>query len=1229
MSSIPIGAFLLQRPIATGGAGEVWLGLHPGDDLKVAIKVLTSQAAWDARALSNFGREVRSVARLEHHGIVRVFDHGAISEEAAELSDDRLRQGSPYLAMELAAGTLANRLPQTWESLRQILYELLDALAYAHARGVVHLDLKPDNVLVSEQGRLKLADFGIAHAVHGDREHTGGGTPLYMAPEQFMGAWRDFGPWTDLYALGCVAWELTCGQAPIQGANLLELAQAHMGADPGRFKPRFPVPDELEPWLRTLLEKKVRNRYACAADAARALLQVDSGAGLEGAALWRRPDPTMPSPRLAGAGLGLYGLRELQMVGRRAERDALWSQLTAVVETGTQRAVVLRGSAGTGKSRLAAWLSERAHELGVATPMRAVHGDPVGPRDGLAPMLETALRCRGLARREVASRVVAWAPEADTLEQGRLTELIRPLAAREESGDLPVVHLTASERRAVVAEFLARQGAMRPAVVWLDDIQWGPDAMAFAEELLDPSREIPVLLLLTVRDDTVMEGSDAEVSLQRILARPDTVEVEVGALTGADRVALVEALGLGQALGQIVEERTGGNPLFAVQLVGDWVQRGLLIPRDDGFALPFGADVTIPDDLHDIWISRIRELLVGRPDSDRFALECAAVLGLQVSSIEWDAVCERAGHTPPVGLVERMEDLELARRLDGGWVFSHRMFVESVVRLAGEAGRLQDHKTDASLALTGLAYDFFYSGRIAEAEQTAKRAIALAQGDPHSWSRAAGMMGLILDGLGQAERARQLLEQALEMTRAAGDVDGEARALNRLGLLEKNQGRLQQARPHFERALKLFQEVGGHGGASVAIGNLAILHREAGRIDQAQALFERSLAMRRERGNRRAVASALNNMALLYVHRGEFDKATELFEEALAAHREVGSLTGQGTALGNLGSIHLMQGRVAMARAHYEQSLSLRREVGNRHQECNALADIARLHGQLDEGDRARTLYAQALVIQRQVRDRNGEAFTLVGLGVECHRRGELAQAVELLERGLAIHRDIGNTGTDAASMVTLIDVYCLLGRFDDAQELCDELLAKGRARKQKRFSAAALIASGNLHRDRGQQAEAIAAYEVAISETREMGDKRQCASALLPLGDLLRESGALERARVVLEDAAEASAQIAHRTGEATALSALAEVTFELGQPAVSAEHFARVDALLVDLERPLVRALDRCRRGRIAHRSGDLASARRELTGAQTIVADIGVSASCSLGSAVTGLGEDLLAV
>ncbi len=278
MAEATLGGFTLGRLLGRGGMADVWHGRHRLSGEPAAIKVITPKWAHEQRFRDGFRREVRAVAGLDHPGIVSVFDAGTVPDAAAGAG---LTPGSPWLAMMLAEHGELRRLPTPleWPTLRDALLQILDALAHAHARDVVHRDLKPENVLLRiEDGRLRLmlTDFGIAHVIEPDGPADGttvsvAGTPQYMAPEQLRGDWRAFGPWTDLYALGCMAFELASGAAPHAGKTPLQIATRRLTGPIPRVQPVRTMPDGFAGWLERLMQLEPYDRFATAADAACAL----------------------------------------------------------------------------------------------------------------------------------------------------------------------------------------------------------------------------------------------------------------------------------------------------------------------------------------------------------------------------------------------------------------------------------------------------------------------------------------------------------------------------------------------------------------------------------------------------------------------------------------------------------------------------------------------------------------------------------------------------------------------------------------------------------------------------------------------------------------------------------------------------------------------------------------------------------------------------------------------
>ena len=269
-----VGSFRIVRPLGRGGMGTVYLGEHPVIGSKVAIKFLHESMATSAALVSRFYDEARAVNLIGHENIVGIFD-------LSMLPPNRY-----YIVMEYLEGqTLSAMLragPVPPSAALEILLQLCDALHCAHERGVVHRDLKPDNVFVLRRhGRdhfVKLLDFGIAKLRDTDAgSHTAAGmivgTPEYMAPEQCDN--RAIDARTDVYALGAMAYQLATGRIPFAGTSIAQLLIAHLKDPP-------PPPREVNPAIHPALEaavlralaKRPEDRFADMEAFGRALLAV-------------------------------------------------------------------------------------------------------------------------------------------------------------------------------------------------------------------------------------------------------------------------------------------------------------------------------------------------------------------------------------------------------------------------------------------------------------------------------------------------------------------------------------------------------------------------------------------------------------------------------------------------------------------------------------------------------------------------------------------------------------------------------------------------------------------------------------------------------------------------------------------------------------------------------------------------------------------------------------------
>jgi serine/threonine protein kinase/tetratricopeptide (TPR) repeat protein len=1049
---IALGPFALAEPIAQGGMGEVWRGVHVQSGVPVAVKVLTTAASREARFRQLFRAEAQAMAGLSHPGIVQIHEFGDLPASTSAASGGRLIEGSPYLVMEYASRGSMDRLPppQTWRRARLMLQSLLEALAHAHAHGIIHRDLKPANVLIAADGRPKLADFGIAHAIargagvsaaeaRAAQTMPLAGTPELMAPEQCRGHHRDFGPWTDLYALGCMAWLILTGRLPFTGPTPLATIMAQMGAPLPVFEPRMGVPAGTEPWLHCLLARPTHLRFRRAADAAYALslldeveaMPVDSdlllmtgatsglgggwgsteisveepadetifGAGFqvgeptaEGLAEPLFPRPPLPGGatqtgewaalslpgeggagehigvELAGAGLGLFDLRPVPLTGRTHIREALWARLAEVDAGGHARAVLLRGPAGVGKSRLAEWLTARAHETGAAVTLRLQNGATSPPTEPLAELLRDHLRVDGLSRFDAAARLEPLLRRFGVTSRAEATELLDVVAPEDVTMSPGRRFGDAAERHAIVAAHLVRLTRERPVLVHVDDAQWGLDALDFVRFCLSRPHvaEARLLFVITVRDEDLAARPEEAALLGELAALPACTVLDVPPMGPDEHAALVRRLlVLDAGLSRTLVERTSGNPLHAVQLVRAWVQRNWLVWGPRGFQLSPDARMSLPDDLHTLWVGHVERLLAALPPAAGAALETAALLGQTVAVDEWRAACAVAGLEPPESLPWRLAEARLARLVDEDrkFEFAHSMLRESLERRAVEGGRgAALHAACArALATRGgpghmgrVGHHLLRAGETDLGVEWLLQGVeaGLRQGDflvaGSELHRVRQVLGGRSDPEGEALRARALVLSSIHRVERGGLDDAERMAQEALEIAERRglksiaaQARIRLVRVAFERA-DGEQMQRGLALADQELQNahetrvMAELHALRGALlaaigvrAEADLAYRRAEAAYAELGDALEMARCRMGRAMSTKQTGDFETAAQLAREATSIYETQGSRVALADALHNVGELERLRGNLVAAETAYRSSLALYEALGS------------------------------------------------------------------------------------------------------------------------------------------------------------------------------------------------------------------------------------------------------------------------------------------------------------
>ncbi len=752
-------SYEVVRQLGEGGVGRVYEAIHHPSGRTVAIKTLRTEhgSPTSQRLLLN---EAAAAAQLAHPAIVELIDVGR---------DDR---GAMFLVMELVRGSSLEPWSMTFpgiETVFRAMGEILGALGAAHAQGIVHGDLKPGNVLLTADGRVKLTDFGIAHVIDPLRnpERRGvQGTPYYMAPEQLVDL-ESIGPSTDLYAIGVMLYELFAGKEPYSSEGTLGEVLARKIAPIAPLSPRkgIAISAALRDLVARLLEPDPRVRPRFAAQVRRELAQIASSmvapsivppsSGVakslatwvdaplgsmatitsasadeipRSAASTRSLPFTLPCVAGATPEVALHRLRPLPLFGRSEQTARIAALVDEVISGEGPRGIIVSGRAGEGKTRVLRHGFAEVERAGVMLGAAAsfdenVANTNVGLRACVArllgatlPTLEDTLETRWKWLARVSQPGVDFAEIHEWLSPGRT-----------------VWDAKTSARIAAMAVLAASR--VCPVYLWLDDVAWSRDgAMELLVGLLEDERA-RVLVVGSLRSGTAEHPAVRKWLLDA--ARVGAHFEMLPPLSASERVSLLEAAGsiapdVATALALELDEPT----LVLVEAVRAWIDEGLLVPSDRGLVLREGAriDELVARARGSVLARRISYLLGGFGDDKAHAervLCHAALLGLRfeesvlrscaVAQIHVDRVLDRALLS---GLL----------RVDGrgAYRFEHRLFLDVIVdRLARRDDALAIFRDTADALTkaygkrnieTGLATAMLY--RAGDAKESAMRRAA-------------------------------------------------------------------------------------------------------------------------------------------------------------------------------------------------------------------------------------------------------------------------------------------------------------------------------------------------------------------------------------------------------------------------------------------------------------------------------------------------------------------------
>ena len=1001
--------YRIESELGRGGMGVVYGAHDTLLDRAVAIKVL-SETGVGTQGRARLLREAQAVARLDHPHIVPVYDAGEIND-------------IPFIVMQLVEGM--NLRESGALSLPQIITlasQLCDALDHAHRRGIVHRDVKPENILVTPQGTAKLMDFGLAYSQKAARltqERTVMGTLAYLAPEQIMGEAIDGR--TDLYALGVILYELTTGRLPFTGDDMLKLISQHLHSpvEPPRAH-RADLPPALDALIVRLLSKQPADRPA-SAEAVQAALEN-----------LKRPAPTPPT--LTAAYSTLDSISRDQLIGREGELDEmvrLWNQAAS----GEGQMLLVSGEPGIGKTRLMRELISIAEASGGRVLADGCHAEGDPPYAPLAAVIRETFEHSSSPDVPdfVLADLLTLAPHLrPRYPHILLNPTIDPQFERQRMYDSFVLW----------CEMLA---ASTPLLLLIEDVHWSDHGtLALLRHLARRVQKARLFLIMTYRDTEI--ELDPNHPLHSILLDLNRERLaEELKLTRLNREQTRDLLGAmlptsGDITPEFLEgiyKETEGNPFFIEEVCKGLIEQGKLYQAGGTWRRADMQTIVIPPSVRGAILARVERL----PATAQDTLRLASILGRDFDFKTLHAASEQEEEIL-ISALERAERAQLIREAtragDIVYTFAHALIPFTLRESLSGLRRQRLHRRVGTAIemqrpndFEALAYHFMAAGEREKVIEYSRRAAERAEA-LYAYDTAIQHLQTALDLIESDEQNETrliLLEKLADVHRLRGErteailIYQEALEVWRSIL---NADKWTAVRLHYKIG-ETFLRIKGHTNVerfeaisqSSLESGLKLIEGEAPHVESVHLLT--TLANDRwntrtrqdweasERYARAAVAmgelldapvelsAALGALDNVYGARGLYRERVQLSQRRLALSRDprFGDLREQVSLLCQTGNALLFVGDYAQALPYLLEAEHLADQIRDVSQQVYSLGLQAQCFFGLDRWDEMLHIEAKRLALEeRYGRDRVDRLCFYCGLSANVYAlRGEFEQS--------------------------------------------------------------------------------------------------------------------------------------------------------------------------------------------------------------------------------------------
>ncbi len=1117
--------------LGEGGIGKVYRAYDRWIGKEVALKVLTTDIK-NPSLLQDFKKEFSLLSQLKHSDVVEVLDFG-YAENAAQPG-----KLSPYFTMEFVEGKSLRgafadfldpqQAPAEFKKLNYLIWQICDILEFLHLRGMVHCDLKPDNLKVIDRTfRLKILDFGLAEKIGSKRGREAKGTLPYMAPEMFKKEPLD--ERTDLYSLGVILYELVTSRLPFSFDDPVKIVSAHL-----QQKPTPPselnqnIPYSLNQLIMRLLEKSPAHRPDNATRV-KEMIQAELRDDLKKA---HKPDFSQKKTHLAHIYSG-------PLTGRDTELSQLEDEVKRAVSS-RGSCLFLSGEQGVGKTFLLKQLKTKCQLQGIIfVDSNCLENQTIAYQ----PLIEILYRLKPYVENQCADHTLV------TLREVFKWSGKDPSASPQDQ--------TSFHQR--IADLLVEISLFFPFVMAIENLQWADiTTLQFLEHFQKQKDKGKILLCCSLREEKLKQNISLKSLINRCLKEKNTEYLKLTRFDLSRTKSLISSKFIKHRLSPMlftyIHQRTSGNPFFLIEVLKYLLEKDIIFLRDSIWATDIERlkESAVPDSIEAVLLKNLE-----RYDEKTLEfLNMMAVIGKkftlhlirELNLFDEKTLSDTLSFLAHDQLLIRKEE---SVRVKIYYEFANQSLQALLYQRLDKAKRINWHKKVAELLekisskeeeecvfeiahhyLEGKKFDKAYQYALLSAEKMEQRfandevlkylenatevASKFSDKKEAVKKQVAALMkrANFCKGVGELNRAETDYLIILKLSKSFSDLKILAKTYNGLGETYRLKHDYKKGISCLKKAMHIHQKLDDPHQLADTLSYMGLLYWIDSQYKEALDSFHKALKIDRNLGNKSSMASTLNNMGLIFWSRHQYSRAWKYFTDSLLLYRDLDNKEWIARSLNNIGATLFELGEYFKCVNYFQESLKLNEKIKNEKENALNLGNLGEIFQKMGDYENAIKYSEKGLSLARKVGLTQRVGYILKNMGMILFDLGNYHEAFAYLEEAQKTAGKIDGKELQISVWLSLSKFHLLLNNPLKVEQLLEEATTIINNINDERSLISVYRFRSWLKKRKGKFEEALKLLDNAFALAKKLNAGEEIFSLSLEYSQLHLDRGDIQKSR-------------------------------------------------------------------------------------------------------------------